>query len=106
MSFIKEYEITIAGASNGLVIPANFRILIQGAVMDSNASNDPKLSCQVPTYVDSTHADTVVNDAIAQAQEFDLVTADLSTAINTLVDAKIRPLIDTAYGAGNVTVIT
>ena len=106
MAFVKEYEIDIAGTSNGLVLPANFRITIVCARIDTTATGEPVLNCQVPTYVDSTHALTVLNDDIAQVHSFALVAADLSTAVNTLADAKVRPLIDTAYGAGNVTVIT
>ena len=109
MNTIKEYQIDIDGESNGLIIPAGFRIVVQHALIQS-IQNDPvknyQMDLQTATYKDDTHTKAIPNDNIPTTLSYTITAANLATAVNTLVDDNIRPQLNTAYGAENVTVIT
>lgn len=109
MNTIKEYQINTDGESNGLTIPSGFRIIVQHALIQS-VQNDPvknyQMDLQTATYKDDTHQKTLPNDNIPPTLSYTITAANLATAVNTLVDDNIRPQLDTAYGAENVTVIT
>lgn len=101
MAYIKEYEVQVAGNSNGLVIPANHRIVVESSQLHWNGT-EWCVQLIVKTYKDDSHSIKVDNDALPLDMCVDGVGATLPTdGTAVLVENAIEPILDTYYGSSN-----
>lgn len=105
MSAIKEYEILVAGNSNGLQIPVNHRVIVTSQrVFFENGNWVLKLD--VCTCTDDTHENQVLNDLfVSNKKYFDLGASIPSSGIKTLVKNNMNSFLDSEIGSENYTEI-
>ena len=109
MKFIKEYEVTTTGKSQGLDVPAGHRILVTMAcvrVKKHPKSGDEsfELHMDVLTYKDNTYAQRVENDMFPLNRAIVDLGSNLPTGgIKTIVKNEMNKLLDAGVGSGNYT---
>lgn len=102
MANIKEYQVNVAGDSNGLVIPSGHRIVVEeikGIYFDGT---NWCTSLVVRTYTDNTYTKQVENDIIELDMCIGAIGATLTAdGVKVLAENVIEPILDEFVGPSN-----
>lgn len=102
--FIKDYQVNVAGAQNGVAIPTGFRIVITKAHINRKEDDSGyELFVEICTFETSDYTKPVLaNDAFpTDGATMDLGATNPTSAPKTLVANNFNALLDAAYGSGN-----
>ena len=101
--FIKEFQINTDGVSNGLIIPAGFRIGIESVVKNPQADGTINVVFYVSTYRDDTYSKRIDNDDVTWTKTYNMSKANAFTQTDLVIyNSTLKPDLITAYGAGNI----